>query len=542
MEALIDLHQRLSILPSRCAERKMLVERKAQLYGLSKATIYRALKEYSRPKLPHRRDSGIPKILSKEEMEYYCQIIAALKVRTSNKKNRRLSTKECLRLLEEHGVTIGDQFVKVTKSLLKVSTINRYLKEWGYNNRCLTREPVCIRFQAKQCNECWHFDLSPSDLKQVNHPLAIKEGRGSPTLMLYSIVDDRSGVAYQEYHCVYGEDVEAALRFLFNAMSPKKVDGFPFYGIPKMIYMDNGPINKSLLFQRVMAYLEIDVKAHMPRGTDGNRTTARSKGKVERPFRTVKEMYETLYHLYTPKDECEANQGLLSFLFRYNSMQHRTEQHSRMEDWIKNLPSTGIQEMCTWERFCKFAREPEERTVASDARISVDATSYEVSPELAGEKVTLWWGLFDQELYVEYKENKYGPYTPIGEPIPLHHYRKFKKTKNQERAENIAELAQQISISREALISNNINFKSEQEPEIPIQKFSIPDPFQELSFSNAIEAKKAIAKYLGFPLAKLCAEELAKIDIILSSTLNKCMVMEQIRTIIDINKGEHNAQ
>ena len=32
--------------------------------------------------------------------------------------------------------------------------------------------------------------------------------------MLYSVVDDRSGVAYQEYHGVYGEDVEAALRLL----------------------------------------------------------------------------------------------------------------------------------------------------------------------------------------------------------------------------------------------------------------------------------------------------------------------------------------
>jgi hypothetical protein len=39
--------------------------------------------------------------------------------------------------------------------------------------------------------------------------------------MLYSVVDDRSGVVYQEYHCVYGEDVEAALRFLFAAMTPK---------------------------------------------------------------------------------------------------------------------------------------------------------------------------------------------------------------------------------------------------------------------------------------------------------------------------------
>jgi hypothetical protein len=36
--------------------------------------------------------------------------------------------------------------------------------------------------------------------------------------MLYSFVDDRSGVAYQEYRCGYGEDVEAGLRFLFTAL------------------------------------------------------------------------------------------------------------------------------------------------------------------------------------------------------------------------------------------------------------------------------------------------------------------------------------
>jgi hypothetical protein len=32
--------------------------------------------------------------------------------------------------------------------------------------------------------------------------------------MLYSVIDDRSGIAYQEYHIVYGEDVPAARRFL----------------------------------------------------------------------------------------------------------------------------------------------------------------------------------------------------------------------------------------------------------------------------------------------------------------------------------------
>jgi hypothetical protein len=58
--------------------------------------------------------------------------------------------------------------------------------------------------------------------------------------------------------------------------------------------MDNGPIARSLVFQPVMRYLGVDGRTPMPRGSDGRRVTARAKGKVERPFRTVKEMHATL--------------------------------------------------------------------------------------------------------------------------------------------------------------------------------------------------------------------------------------------------------
>ena len=47
--------------------------------------------------------------------------------------------------------------------------------------------------------------------------------------MLFSAVDDRSGVVYDEYRCVYGEDAESALRFLFNAMAPKPEAEPPFH-------------------------------------------------------------------------------------------------------------------------------------------------------------------------------------------------------------------------------------------------------------------------------------------------------------------------
>jgi hypothetical protein len=74
--------------------------------------------------------------------------------------------------------------------------------------------------------------------------------------MIYSVVDDRGGVAYQEYHCVRGEDVEAGLRFLFNVMAPKpEEDGSSFQGIPAAIWSTSRLIIKSSVFNRVMEHL-----------------------------------------------------------------------------------------------------------------------------------------------------------------------------------------------------------------------------------------------------------------------------------------------
>jgi len=99
------------------------------------------------------------------------------------------------------------------------------LRASGLDHARVTRPVAAVRFQAKRSNELWQFDMSPSDLKQVEAPLWIEQGRGKPTLMLFSAVDDRSGVVYDEYRCIYGEEAEAALRFLFNAIAKRSPGG-----------------------------------------------------------------------------------------------------------------------------------------------------------------------------------------------------------------------------------------------------------------------------------------------------------------------------
>jgi hypothetical protein len=529
-EALMDLRRRLAMLPPRSPERRRLMYDTARLYGVSEQTLYRVLSPQGKPHtVAHRRDRGVPRVLPKGELERYLECIAAVKLRTANRKGRHLSTGEAIRLLEDYGLETPEGRVQAPKGVLRTATVNRHLKQWGLDWRTLRREPPAVRFQAQYSHELWQFDISPSDLKQLKAPAWIDATKGPPTLMLYSVVDDRSGMAYQEYHYAYGENVEAALKFLFNAMAPKTDARFPFCGRPHALYLDNGPVARSQVFHQVMGYLDIAVRTHLPSGHDGRRTTARAKGKVERPFRTVKEMQETLYHFHEPQTEDEANACLCNFLLRYNEMPHRSEPHTRMEDWLQHLPPEGLREMCSWERFCTVAREPEQRKVALDAHVSLVGVRYEVDPDLAGETVTLWFGLYDDQLFVEHGERRYGPYTPIDGPIPLHRYRRFKHTRREQRADRIEGLAAQLSLPRAALSEYPIRLAPLADVTPVTQPFADPDPFHELTFPSALEAKRAIPDHLGLPLAKLSPEQLDALNALLGTTLVKQTVWAYVR-------------
>ena len=530
IEALAILRRRLAALPSRHPERRRLMEATAQLYAISRATLYRLLRDNRRPKEACRSDRGRPRVLAADEIERLCAVVAAMKVKTTNRKGRHLSTVRVLELLEKHGVDTPDGFVKLEKDRITASTLNRHLSRLGYDHQRMIREPPAVRFQAEHSNALWHFDMSPSDLKQLKVPPWIDpERQGAPVLMLFSVVDDRSGVAYQEYRCVYGEDVEAALKFLFNAMAPKANESDPFQGIPSTLHLDNGPVAKSAVFRRVMESLGVAVIPHMPAGSDGRRTTARAKGKVERPFRTVKEAHETLYHFHQPESEEEANQWLARFVATYNAKDHRREPHSRIDDWLAHLPTEGLRQMCAWERFCAFAREPERRLVGVDCRLSVAGVVYEVDPELACETVVVWWGLFDQELWVERGEERFGPFHPIGGPVPLHRYRKHRKSRREMRAEQIAALADKLVLPRAAVSGEDGVVEVRTTVAIARQPFRDPDPFHELTFADPLAARRAIADEIRLPLAKLSDEDRAFVDALLARTLARPEILAAVR-------------
>ena len=142
---------------------------------------------------------------------------------------------------------------------------------------------------------------------------------------------------------------------------------------------------------------------------------------------------------------------------------------------------------------------------------------------------------------MEQIDKRYGPYSPISGPIPLHRYRNLKKTRTQKRADRIEALAKQLSLSNN--VNGIISFPNSTEMlELLVQPFVDPDPFQELTFPNIIAAKRAIADFLGYPLAKLTSEQMADIDAILAQTLQIKEIMAKIRDYFQTSQERQNAQ
>lgn len=180
------------------------------------------------------------------------------------------------------------------------------------------------------------------------------------------------------------------------------------------------------------------------------------------------------------------------------------------------LPDHGLRDMCTWEQFCRFAREPERRKIGIDARINIGGTQYELEPVMAGDFVILLCGLFDDELYAEYEGERFGPYYPVDGPIPLRRYRAFKRTKAGERADRIRLLADQLGLPIATLSGTDVRLSDApmSAADIPRQPF---DPYaHEYHYPTVIAAKLAVADELAKPLAKLVVGEKVFIDQVLA--------------------------
>ena len=223
----------------------------------------------------------------------------------------------------------------------------------------------------------------------------------------------------------------------------------------------------------------------------------------------------------------------MNHLLHYNCQKHPTREGSRIEVWAADLPPEGFRQMCSWETYATFAREPEYRTVDDNSRIALDHQIYRVSPELRGERVEVWKGVFDPGIYVQDKGGAtHGPYAPESGAIPLGTYRRWRKTEQDRRLEKVEQMAQQIAIPRETLFRDR---RSEEERSRVYDLRSTPFPqpvgLWSENYGSMKEARRGIYAQFGIPLGELSDEVLGAIDEILRETLNRREVYRRIKEL-----------
>ena len=143
-----------------------------------------------------------------------------------------LSTRACIDLLESGDLLVKKKPIKVEAGILKVSTINKYLNQYYISPKDIFSEPTVNRFMAKYANQCWQFDITPSEIQRLpeQHPDDPRR------VMLFSVVDDSSGISFSKYYYAEGEDTLTALDFLYYAFAKITIHNNELYGIPDFLY------------------------------------------------------------------------------------------------------------------------------------------------------------------------------------------------------------------------------------------------------------------------------------------------------------------
>ena len=113
--------------------------------------------------------------------------------------------------------------------------------------------------------------------------------------------------------------------------------------------------------------------------------------------------------------------------------------------------------------------------------------------------------------------------------MPLHRYRKPRKTATQRRADRIGDLAGKISVPRAALSGVGDHLARVADVvTLRRQPFVDPDPYGQLTYANRLYALHGVSDLLHRPLARLDEDDLAFVNALVERRLDKTAIEQDI--------------
>lgn len=238
------------------------------------------------------------------------------------------------------------------------ATLYRFLKTEGLVDRPTGLPEDRRRFEAEYPNDLWQSDI-------MHGPYVMSEGKKRKTY-LTAFIDDMSRIIpHAEFYL--HERLESFLDALRKALLMR--------GIPRKLYVDNGPSFRSNHLEHICASLGIVLVHARPYQPEG-------KGKIERWFRTVRGGFLCTQKTATIE---ELNEKFRTWVTGYNDTRHSSTGESPIRRFAKNIECVRPAPKDLEDHFRKTAK----RTVAKDRTIALAGRLYEAPVELIGKQVSL---------------------------------------------------------------------------------------------------------------------------------------------------------
>lgn len=261
---------------------------------------------------------------------------------------------------------------------LKSTTIYRFLNEHGMMRQRPQTEDR-RKFEAPGPNELWQSDV-------MHGPEIRMDGKLRKTYLI-AIIDDHSRIIpHGEFYL--SEGLDSYLDALEQAFLKR--------GLPRKLYVDNGPAFRSKHLEYITASLNVALIHARPYKPQG-------KGKIERWFRTVRTDF-------LPRLSCphlwELNEALDLWINEvYHKKKHSATGQSPFERFTAHLECLRSAPEDLRDYFRKVAR----RKVAKDRTLTFNGKLYEAPVPLIGKQVELLY--HDNEpdcIEIKWKNNSYG--------------------------------------------------------------------------------------------------------------------------------------
>lgn len=428
-----------------------------------------------------------------EKIEEYVQIVFEIK---------KMPPEQVGEVITEQAIEIAIQNGLIPPSMKnRASTFDRVAREMGLTKK--TRRVQ--RFQADYPNELHHTDASTSkvfyiarELPDGDYVLKLHAGSKSgyknkpvPIRLrpwAYGLVDDHSGFYVGRYVAAYGETALDNLSFLSWAWAQN--EDKPFFGLPEKLKGDLGPMMRGDEAKDFFNRLGVKIDPSEP----GNKE---AHGKIERPWRTAWQRFETPYFVQPDWKKfeitlSELNRQFMIYQQKYNEMAHRYEKDiTRYQAW-KRINLRGGAVAMPEKALCTVAKRIE-RKVGVDGCITVDNKIYEVKG-LHDAWVYVYLGVFNDKIVVEDKKTGSKYEVEDFTPNPVNVFTAHKETPHQKAVKNACTLEAKNALYDTEDNPGNVSHFPTRVKEVR----TIENPLAVDAYTNVDEALSDFIGLIGF--------------------------------------------